>query len=313
MISTNHEIFDYYSFTQPQITFVGQSEHIIYKLTDNGKHFILRIHKPVTGFSLHIHQRHKKPNEYIEGEMALLQHFSKNSSMNVQTPIPNIKGELVTYLKDHTPVTVLTWLDGTPLTDIEVSNKHAYDLGVLIATFEQTIPPKHILPIYHYNQELIQVMSTELKLAQRKQHITIHQLSVLTNVLMIVKTEMNRLDQAKDKTIIHADLGLGNLIQSNNQLSPIDFSFCGYGYPEMDLGFACSNFKETSLRNEVIKGYETTLDKQVNLHAVNTFFAFGVVLYITTQHNRMYLEHSFSANMKRWEETIFQPLMKMAT
>lgn len=305
------EIFDWYSFENPRITFIRHSEHIIYLLEDYVNKYIVRIHQPIDGFSLDIHRRHFTDTEYINGEMNVLEELSSNSKLSVSKPIKNKEGKYVTYLKDATLVTVLSWIDGDDLTKVSPTKRIAYNIGVLLSNLRRSGNICEDLKIYYFNSELIDMMIEELKEAYLLNHLSEHQYSILITTLETINKEIKRLDKVPDSFgLIHADFGLGNIIMHNDTLSLIDFSFCGYGHFNMDLGFAVSNFKEIELRRALINGYEESLGIRVDIRSVESFFVFGVILYITSQHKKIYKENWFQGNMERWERTLFKPLNK---
>jgi len=72
------EALSFYSFKNSKIMFLRHNENITYKIEDIKKQYVLRIHKPVDGFSLGILSNEGEKQEYIQSEMLLLDYLQKN-------------------------------------------------------------------------------------------------------------------------------------------------------------------------------------------------------------------------------------------
>ncbi len=316
-----NEILKYYDFDNPKTEFIRHSENKVYKLITEDKDYILRIHEPLEGTSFNINKRHFSDVEYIQGEMDLLAALSNQEDFSIQTPIKNRDGDFVTKLADGRICTVLTWINGNTVSDIEMNEEVAFKLGTTLGKMHQHfegIEPNiklmdksslHLKRCY-YDYEMIEYMKDEFLDAYRLNHINLHYLELIHQVLDVVKSTMKTLDgDLKMTSIVHSDLGLSNLIENEGVISPIDFSLSGYGFYHMDISSLCANFRDKTYRREVIKGYEKQTNVKVATDVVEVFFAFGVILYICTQHNRVYKEEWFANALARWENTIWRPVV----
>lgn len=313
------EILSHYTFEDPKITFIRHSENIVYELVDKEQKYLIRIHKPKEGFSLELHQKYYKIEDYIEGEMDVLAILNENMKIPIQEPIFNTDNKLVTILSNGLPVTVLRWLDGETVSSRDMTEDMAFNIGEMLAEMHEVfkrvdgdIDIEKIdtlkLHRYYYNQGIIDDLEEMFKKVESKGHITANQKLVIDKTLETISSIMKELRKLPFSAgIIHADVATSNLIY-NKLVSPIDFSLCGYGYYMMDVGGAISNFKEIPMRQALVKGYEKQSKMEIDIRAVEAFFVSGVLLFIGIQHEHIHKEDWFEGNMKRWEETLFVPL-----
>lgn len=311
---TYHAILKNYHFDNPKITFLRHNENLVYQVIDQNKTYLLRIHKSIDGFSLKLHQKRFAQKEYIKSEMKILDYLHKYSDIGVQNPLKNKQGDFVSLLDDGTPVTILTWIEGDMLKEDECDQELAYKIGEMVGNLHISMAPLKDYQRYVYNQELVKRMKKEIRVAYQKKHLTNEQKEIVVDTLDFVHKQMDILDkQNEEKVLVHYDLGLSNLIKRGEQITPIDFSLCGYGYYQMDIAAVVINFKDEERRKSLIKGFEDVTNKKVNCSLIETFFAFSVLLFIAFQHEKVHKENWFEKGMLRWEETIFRPLLEGQT
>ena len=116
-------------------------------------------------------------------------------------------------------------------------------------------------------------------------------------------TELDNLPGSR--CLIHADLGAGNLLKTPAGLAPIDFSLSGCGHRAQECGMAAYNFREPEQREQVRRSYEAAGGVEITPHHLDAFGAFSILLFITTQHDKVWREDWFQENMARWCETEF--------
>jgi len=154
-------------------------------------------------------------------------------------------------------------------------------------------------------------MKEQLDDAAQNGQITKEKTELMKTALHIIESRMLELDAIQGmKGMLHADLGLSNVIVTETDLIPIDFSLSGYGYYFMDVAMMMSQFKDKKIRWCIKQGYEQESKKEVPAPFIDAFFALGVLLYVCCQHNRVWKEDWFSEAINRWCNTIFIPLIK---
>lgn len=118
MIYEAEKVLLHYSFVDPVIEFIRHNENITFKVINkvDDKEYLLRIHKPISeGLSGIQHTR-----DGLQSEMVFLQAIAQKNILQVQKPVENQEGELVTeYDSDElgpTLATLLEWIEGSTLT-----------------------------------------------------------------------------------------------------------------------------------------------------------------------------------------------------
>jgi len=99
------------------------------------------------------------------------------------------------------------------------------------------------------------------------------------------------------------------MIYSGETISPIDFSMCGYGIPEMDLGDLVFNVGNSELESYLFTGYESVRAHKINYEYVKVCEAFGLIQYIVIHHKQLYNDEKFQNRINRWCTTIFDQLI----
>lgn len=81
--------------------------------------------------------------------------------------------------------------------------------------------------------------------------------------------------------LIHADLGLGNLIVDGRTITPIDFSLCGHAPLLFDLGGLMGTFGRPALRRAALEGYAALrpLD-ETDFRATEAYFVLSICCFM---------------------------------
>lgn len=123
---TNEKILDllgrYDDIQQPEIIFLRHNENRTYRVNDRmGKSYLLRIHDPFIDDMKGLQHTY----DGILGELQMLEELGSWSINEIQTPIRNKDGELITiveYEGELLNCSVLTWLDGRDMIKNDVNN-----------------------------------------------------------------------------------------------------------------------------------------------------------------------------------------------
>lgn len=323
------ESLNLYNFDNPEIFYLRHNENITYKIKDKEKCYVMRIHKPVDGYSLGILSDKGNMVEYIKSEMILLEHMCKNTELKIQHPVRNKNLQLVSVLEDSTPVTVLEWIQGITLSDIEITYDTAEKIGSMVAqlhTASKNIKVddeghlileeiNYKLNRYQYRQGLLNKINSELKIAESKGHIEDRYIDTVISAVEMIRKRMDDLYKIPGTVgFIHADLSTSNMVLNiNNGITPIDFSLSGVGFYYMEIGMLLTAFDDKNIRRCIKTKYEEEMKTYIPLCYIDASFALGVILYITCQHNKVYKEEWFRKAMERWCNTIFIPLINGET
>lgn len=310
------DIIDKYDFKNPRAELIRHNENMTFKVTDENNEYVLRIHKPIEGFTLKLLQGRVNPIEYLRGEMKILIFLNANLDIPFQMPIINKGGEYVTLLQDGTPVTLLKWVDGVTLENIEHTPKIMYSIGEMAAKLHLALKSMQSsctqkFTRYAYEKSLLDKIAREFLIAENKGHISDDNMWCMFDALEEIKHRMHMLDFIPNiKSIVHSDFSPSNIIYSNGKIIPIDFSLSGYSYIFMDLGSLLAQFTKSEEQKNIVAGYENAYGRKINMHFVEPFYALQILMFIAFQHDKVYKCEWFESALKHWCDTIFKPLRK---
>jgi hypothetical protein len=194
-----------YSLVAPKVTFLRHNENMVFHVIDAkaGHAYLLRIHSPLTA-ALAGKRLHPKG---IASELCWLEALSDETSLVLQRPVRTKEGDLVTMIageQGDIPSHARTW--SVP----ETFARPVYDLA------------------FHHRQ-----INTLIKGV----HDGIIRAGDFTLIQKTLEMILTTLAEAQEPLmLIHADLWRGNLLVSETDVHPIDFSLCGFGSPLFDLG-----------------------------------------------------------------------------
>lgn len=302
-----NEALKFYPFDNPKVELLRHNENMTYKITDGGKPYVLRIHKPSDGFELDLLRLGKDKVALILDEMELLKHLAEQGNMHVQKVKLNSGGEMVSLVGDENPVTVLEWIEGETLEDMGITAEFSYKLGVMIGELHNALENKTLKNRYRYDESLLSVMIDEVPKAREKGHFNNHHAKILTEILSYIR---DYLSAASNRfMIIHTDLGKSNLIYSGDTIIPIDFSLSGHCIPEMDLASAFAHFGDKTLRQQILSGYRSISKIGIESTGIEICYCLQILLFITIQHNKYASESWFQSKLNDWCEQYFSPLI----
>jgi len=273
-----------YGITNYSLSFIRHNDNLTLKIDNNedNNSYVLRIHSPITTGL----QGVQHTFEGLNAEMELLNNLSEQTSLQLQQPIKNQNGNLVSTIIDVDNniiplATLLSWKDGVVYTGKELhSEKLAYEVGVVLAQLHNfsnnwVIPQPFIRPNYDIEKyrnltDRLQY-GVEINLFTSKQYDVILETMKYINIIFDSTPKVN-----KNWGIIHADLQGGNIIVNNETVIPIDFGFAGYGYYLFDIGVTLTSF-DINHRKKVLEGYKTlrTLSEEDEL-LISTGFILAI-------------------------------------
>ncbi len=151
------------------------------------------------------------------------------------------------------------WIDGY-VSDAQRTPQQAYQLGSLMAQLHRhssqwEFPQNFERPIYDENR--LRVALSELYPAVSSGLISAEHYRMLTIATQQIGSTMKTLGQAQDVWgLIHADLQESNYLFHNEQIRPIDFAHCGFGYYLYDVA-ASLQYLLPQVRSSFFEGYQT--------------------------------------------------------
>ena len=264
-----------FGFNQYRLTFLQHLVNTTFRLDSTQGRYLVRIHRARTRIA-------------VESELAWLEALAHETTLPVQTPQCSIDGKMIVVGKqigvpEPYPVTVLSWLNGQVLPQDCRSPHHFYRLGQLVAKLHHH--SQHWAPSFELNRPFYDstgVLSSnsmsgpdgdtykQLPADVRGHLQTLHERS---------QEVEQHLGKSSDRFgLIHSDLSFGNVLFTEEEVLPIDFDDCGFGYYLYDLAVVLAGPWEKPgfqhRRETLLEGYREIcklLDEHLSL--IPTFMA----------------------------------------
>ncbi|MGE5654773.1 MAG: phosphotransferase enzyme family protein [Bacillota bacterium] len=252
-----------YGFSDYQATFIRHNENITYSIVDcqTQRHYLLRIHQPISLNLWGIQHTF----EGLLSEFAFLVALQEATDLGLQHPVANTHGSFVTTIYDSDDgkailCTLLTWVEGETLSKLEIEMEKpvrqmaavAAEMHCFSQQWQHPFPltrPVYDTRKYHHLVDCIGYGVEKKVFAPEQYDIIRETMAQITTVLAPL------MYLPEYWGIIHADLGPGNVVVNGDRVTPIDFSFSGYGYYLFDLGGAAAALKP-QLRQTYLDAYQ---------------------------------------------------------
>ena len=272
-------------------------------MTNGDKACSLRIHSPVEGYNTGLLCRKYSSHEYMQGEVDLLIYMRVHGFPELQQPIAGPDGCCIQTMSDGSSAMLLSWLEGRTLTK-EEGSRYAVEIGKMAAKIHQASKGFKGIRI-HYDREMTDRLIEEIRTAAKSDHLTQTVADICTGELGAIKNAINRLESHSESSgIIHADLGFGNILLTENGLIPIDFSLSGYGCYAQDAGMIQANYQKEEDCLSVLDGL-CQGGEMVDRSDAALFLSLSVLLFICTQHAKYHNEQWFKDAVARWCKDLF--------
>lgn len=270
-----------YPVVQGELRFLGHSENVTFCVEAPEEKFLLRIHQPISKSHDDIWQR----PDIIESELLWLDALHRKTNVTVQEPVQNLQGEWVTQvladdMQDVFYCSLLRWIDGYT-SDIQRTPQQAHQLGLLIAQLHHhssqwKLPENFVRPIFDENH-LHKALSA-LYPAVSHGLMSAEHYGMFTAVAQKIESRIKTLGRTQDMWgLIHADLHGGNYLFHNEQIRPIDFARCGFGYYLYDIAESIQ-YLSPQVRPSFFQGYQTIRNLPENyLQITEEFFIMAVI------------------------------------
>ncbi|GKX66209.1 phosphotransferase enzyme family protein [Inconstantimicrobium mannanitabidum] len=309
-----NEALNNYEVQCPKVEFIRHNENETYKVKDEltNAQYVVRIHKPSEKFSLDVFGDEKHSVSLLESEMKLINSIRENTDILVQQPIKNKEGSFVTVLNDGTPVTLLSWIEGSTVQESKINEEVLFTIGKMVGKFHRfskKYSKDSNLDRYSYDKSLLVNTILKIKTGVELNILSSEQLKVVVDAANEIANRMNELELIENsKGIVHSDLAKSNLILHEGQVAPIDFCLCGNSYYYMDLGSLFSHFDNLEQRKSILSGYKSIIDEEIDTKYIEAFMVFQIILFIATHINNGENLEWFSAAIERWSKEFFIPL-----
>lgn len=271
----------HYGLSNAQLTFLGQSQNTTFRVETPTDKFLLRLHVGIKAGDESLQEAWKNPS-VIQSELLWLNAIAQDTQLIVPQPVRNRLGEWVTSIAGielGSPIScsLLRWVEGEHL-DGEPTAQQIRQLGVLMAQLHQhssgwSLPSGFSRPTH--NVEQLKSATSQLAMLVQNGTISSNDYQVFQEAAMQVQEFIPTLQQAPDTWgVIHADLHQGNYVLYGEEVRPIDFSRCGFGFYLYDIGQSLGDI-EASLRLHFFEGYTSVKALPANYQSVVEAFFVG--------------------------------------
>lgn len=302
-----NEAMENYDFKHPEAILLRHNENMAYLVKDNNQRFLLRIHETVDGLDLSAGCRNIPRHILIDSEIELLNLLRTVGNLKTQYPIKNKYNEYITYLEERVPVTLLSWLEGEDLQKTIITDELAYLIGQTIGNIHNAMSKISCPDRYCYDEVFVDKISNDIRKAYELRHITERNYRTMQEALSYIRRVV--LEEKQQFIFVHADLSKSNLIYSNGEISPIDFSLSGYALAEMDLSDMNWTLHDEKLTPFLFEGYQSVTKHVINQFFISTFTALYPISYTASHHNKRFQDEKFVQALDRWCDTILAPFI----
>lgn len=242
---------------------------------------MLRIHQPISSSRDDVWQK----QEVIESELLWLAALHYDTKLVVQKPVRNLQnGWIAKVVGDKNAETfycsLLHWIDGEILQS-ERTLEQAHQLGILMAQLHQhsqqwQIPQNFIRS--SYDRHRFRAALAKLYPAVSQGLISPENYNVLESAVRQIQRMMETLEQNQEIWgLIHAYLHDGNYLSHGDELRPIDFARCGFGYYLYDVA-STLQYLQPAVRSSFFEGYQTSQKLSENyVQIVAGFFIMAMI------------------------------------
>jgi Ser/Thr protein kinase RdoA (MazF antagonist) len=271
----------HYDLPNVQLVFLGQSQNTTFRVETSTKDkFLLRLHAGIE-VAEDSQETWRKPS-VIQSELLWLNAIAQDTELTVPQPVQNRLGAWVTImdrteLRSSISCSLLRWVEGEHLGG-EPTAQQIRQLGVLMAQLHQhssawSLPSGFSRPTH--NVEQLKSAASQLGVLVQNGTISSDDYQVFQEVAMQVQKFMSSLEQTHDTWgVIHADLHQGNYVLYGEEVRPIDFSRCGFGFYLYDIGQSLGDI-EASLRLHFFEGYTSVRTLPKNYQSIVESFFVG--------------------------------------
>jgi Ser/Thr protein kinase RdoA (MazF antagonist) len=207
-----------------------------------------------------------KSEAEVLAEMQWLEQLAQNQVIHAPIPVRTTSNDL--YTKTHFEAlnadlssVLFEWIEGEDISD-EASNEQLFEVGKNMAKLQifandLKFTPPAFLPTINRT-----MMNAKDNLSNNQPSSIDDKLySDLLKGLELTEEVYDRLSKNQELLPIHADMHVGNVIQTNTNLAIIDFDDAGLGLPIQDLVISNYYIREDTEREKHLKaGYSSILE-----------------------------------------------------
>lgn len=299
------QILNQYEIQVTKTKFLRHNENKVYMVEADGRKYILRIHENISGIQADELIKVGNKEQFVEGEMELLHHLQCHGMPYLQNPIKNKQGKYITFSKEGSIATLLTFVDGQAINQAdlfdEVGREEILDaVGRGLALLHREIKNVDAMMYLNYGKPCADRLQVELKKAMEKKHISEKNYHIMNDTLNLLVHELA--EHAEDLQIVHGDLSKSNLLYNKNvkEIVPIDFSLNGYCVREYDLASMALHFERNNESARVLEAYCRAYGEEPNRMLIQICISYQVIMFIAARHEVVHEQGWFAEATDYW-------------
>lgn len=295
-----------YGMEDANITLIRHNENRTYCVEGTEGKYLLRVHKPKERFNTEWMDKGVDGGKIHKSELLFLEHL-REQGLYVQTPVRNREGNLVTVLRDGTPATMLTWIEGRILNKDDLTEDGAYEIGRMIGRLHMAAEGYQECDTIRYDEKMCECMVEHFSSYAAEGRLKRDYYDTMANALHVIGERLRQ--SKKNHILVHSDLSLSNILLTEEGLVPIDFSLFGYSSPMIDFGSLYSFMGDEGRRRSAIEAYEVVRGVKVNKKEIEGYVALQVLLAIMLHFELWEKEEWFAKRLPEWCRNLFETLV----
>jgi Ser/Thr protein kinase RdoA (MazF antagonist) len=236
---------------------IGFSGYTMVKFRVKGANgsFLINVHDAYPGRDIQDYR------STIRSHLLWLEALNKETDLVIQKPVHNTQGDLLTQIqlegKRAFLVTLLHWIEGEVIWDDDRDSSFAdkpssilYSVGTVLGKLHQH-SSRWVLPTgFTRPKSEVEILPRNLKRlhqAADKGRISVADFAVLERAVDRLLDQIANLGQSPQTWgLLHGDFSWSNCVMYRNEVRPIDFDWCCFGYFLSDVGWAFAVMKPIS-------------------------------------------------------------------
>ncbi len=305
-MNLEQEVLTEYNLNVQEIKLLRHNENMTYKVIAREGEYVLRIHQTVEGMNLSMLMGELSPEELISGEMQLLDVLHHKTSLEIQKPVRNRAGQLVTK-KNGICATLLKWAPGECVNKHAMEAKQAEQIGAMVAEIHNAVTVDGSISRYSYGVDMVERMQKVYDTILHKEVTSPEIFTTIQKVLDKIRAMLAA--HEGEFVLIHNDLGESNLLCSDCGIIPIDFSLSGSCIREMDLASLFLHFEEKEIKGAIVQGYNSKADCPVKAEVIDICLGYQLLIFILSQYEMICSQGWFAEALFYWEEEVFKKII----
>jgi len=262
---------------------------------------VFRVDTATGAAALRLHRVGYRSITEINSELLWMDMLAKNG-ITVPSPIQAPDGSLL-YNDGDVVVSLLSWVDGTPLSKTVVSKKGYFEIGKLLARMHTLADAWE--PPSGFHRPTWDLLGDEPSWDKFWENPILDAEQRLRFIEFRCRAQQAlKALHSSDYGLIHADLVPDNILCNGKELQLIDFDDGGFGYRLFDLATMTHRSRRDDpaggLADAAINGYRTS--NAVDSRALVLFEAIRACSYVGWNISRMHEPHGKQRNARHIKE-----------